>query len=45
MKKENLNKQHAHWEDTFSNKPQMFGTDPSEAAIMTVEVLKKNGAN
>ncbi|MBU4439516.1 MAG: class I SAM-dependent methyltransferase [Firmicutes bacterium] len=43
MKNENLNKQYSHWEETFSNKPQMFGTNPSEAAIKAVEIFKENG--
>jgi SAM-dependent methyltransferase len=43
MKNENLNKQYSHWEETFSHKPQMFGTNPSEAAIKAVEIFKENG--
>lgn len=43
MKNENLNKQYSHWEDTLGNKPQMFGTKPSEAAIKSVEIFKENG--
>ncbi|PKK87525.1 MAG: SAM-dependent methyltransferase, partial [Candidatus Wallbacteria bacterium HGW-Wallbacteria-1] len=37
MKKEIFNKQNCHWEDTFASKPQMFGTDPSIAAIKAAE--------
>lgn len=43
MKKEIFNKQNCHWEDTFASKPQMFGTDPSIAAIKAVEIFKNNG--
>lgn len=43
MKKEIFNKQNYHWEDTFASKPQMFGTDPSIAAIKAVEILNNNG--
>ncbi|MDD3306867.1 MAG: class I SAM-dependent methyltransferase [Acetobacterium sp.] len=43
MKKEIFNKQNCHWEDTFARKPQMFGTDPSIAAIKAVEIFKNNG--
>lgn len=38
-----LDKQKNHWEDTFRNKPQMFGTDPSAAAKKAVEIFKENG--
>lgn len=43
MKKEIFNKQNYHWEDTFASKPQMFGTDPSIAAIKAVEIFNNNG--
>ncbi|HEY5556078.1 class I SAM-dependent methyltransferase [Acetobacterium sp.] len=43
MKKEFLNNQNIHWEDTFSSKPQMFGSKPSVAAIKAVEIFKQNG--
>ena len=41
--KEIFNKQNRHWEDTFASKPQMFGTDPSIAAIKAVAIFKNNG--
>jgi SAM-dependent methyltransferase len=43
VKKEIFNKQNCHWEDTFASKPQMFGTDPSIAAIKAVEIFRNNG--
>lgn len=43
MKKEFLNNQNTHWEDTFSSKPQMFGSKPSVAAIKAVEIFNQNG--
>jgi len=43
LKKEFLNNQNIHWEDTFSSKPQMFGSKPSVAAIKAVEIFKQNG--
>lgn len=43
LKKEIFNKQNLHWEDTFAGKPQMFGTDPSIAAIKAVEIFKEKG--
>ena len=36
-----LNKQEQHWENMFSNRPEMFGDDPSVAAIKSVETFKK----
>ena len=32
MNKKDLDQQSQHWENSFSNKPEMFGLDPSEAA-------------
>jgi SAM-dependent methyltransferase len=43
VKKEIFNKQNRHWEDTFASKPQMFGTDPSIAAIKAAGIFKNNG--
>jgi len=42
--KEVLNAQQEHWEDTFTEKPDMFGTSPSEPAKAAVEVFKNEGA-
>lgn len=43
MNKESLDKQNICWEETFTSKPQMFGTNPSEAAQKAVEIFKENG--
>ena len=43
MNKNILNRQHPHWETTFSDKMDMFGQTPSESAIKAVEVFKKQG--
>ena len=41
LKIEDLNKQEQHWENMFSNRPEMFGGAPSVAAIKSVETFKK----
>jgi len=41
LKSEHLNKQGQHWENVFSNRPEMFGDSPSVAAIKTAETFKK----
>ncbi len=38
-----LDGQQGHWEKTFSEKPEMFGRDPSEPAKMAVELFQKEG--
>jgi len=40
-----LNKQAQHWEDTFTKKPEMFGTSPSTAALKTAEIFKRENIN
>ena len=42
MDKDLLNKQSQHWENNFSNKPEMFGVSPSDPANYTLEIFKKN---
>ena len=42
MDKDLLNKQSQHWENNFSNKPEMFGVSPSDPASYTLEIFKKN---
>ena len=42
MDKNLLNKQSQHWENNFSNKPEMFGVSPSDPASYTLEIFKKN---
>lgn len=37
-----LDKQSLHWEKNFSNRPDMFGTNPSVSAVYTLEQFKKN---
>ena len=38
-----LSKQEQHWENTFTNYPDMFGNSPSEAALKAAETFKKEG--
>ena len=37
-----LDAQHLHWEDTFSRKPEIFGSEPSYSARKAVEFFRKN---
>lgn len=39
-----LNSQQEHWEDTFAEKPDMFGASPSEPAKAAMDLFKKEGA-
>ena len=41
MDKKILNQQSQHWEKSFSSKPEMFGLEPSIAAIKSLEAFKK----
>ena len=41
--KEVLNGQHQHWENMLLNKPDMFGTEPSDPAQKAAELFKKEG--
>ena len=41
MEKKILNQQSQHWEKNFSIKPEMFGLEPSIAAIKSFEIFKK----
>ena len=41
--KEALNAQQEHWEDTFAEKADMFGSSPSEPARAAAECFKKEG--
>jgi SAM-dependent methyltransferase len=38
-----LNGQRQHWENMFSNKPEMLGTEPSDPAQKAAELFKKEG--
>ena len=42
MDKKLLNQQSQHWEKNFSNKPEMFGFEPSFSAKKALETFKKN---
>ena len=42
MDKKKLDNQSQHWEKSFSNKPEMFGLEPSVSAIKALEIFKKN---
>ena len=42
MNKKDLDQQSQHWENSFSNKPEMFGLDQSYSAEKTLSVLKEN---
>jgi SAM-dependent methyltransferase len=41
--KEVLDEQQPHWLNTFSQKADMFGSEPSEPALKAVELFKKEG--
>ena len=41
MDKEILDQQSQYWEKNFLSKPEMFGLDPSKAAINTLETFKE----
>lgn len=43
MDKKVLDAQHPHWEDTFSRKPEIFGSEPSYSAKKAVELFRKKG--
>ena len=40
MNKKDLDQQSQHWENSFSNKPEMFGLDPSDAARYAKEIFE-----
>lgn len=41
--REVLNNQHQHWENMLSNRPDMFGTEPSDPAQKAAELFRKEG--
>ena len=41
MEKNILNHQSQHWEKTFSSKPEIFGLEPSKAAIKALNFFKE----
>lgn len=38
-----LNGERTHWETTFSQRPEMFGVEPSEPALKAAELFKREG--
>ena len=42
MDQKKLDQQSQHWEKNFSNKPEMFGLEPSYSAKIALEFFKKN---
>ena len=45
MDQNKLDQQSQHWEKNFSNKPEMFGLEPSYSAQKALEIFKKNNIN
>ena len=45
MDQKKLDQQSQHWEINFSNKPEMFGLEPSASAIKALKIFKKNKIN
>ena len=41
MDQKKLDQQSQHWEASFSNKPDMFGLEPSNAAIKSLKIFKE----
>ena len=42
MDQAKLDQQSQHWEENFSNKPEMFGLEPSYSAKKALEIFKEN---
>ena len=45
MNKKDLDQQSQHWENSFSNKPEMFGLEPSESARYAKEIFENQKVN
>ena len=45
MNKKDLNNQALHWESKFTNKPEMFGSSPSAAALISAKMFKRENIN
>ena len=45
MDQKKLDQQSQHWENNFSNKPEMFGHEPSLSAIKALEIFKGKKIN
>lgn len=41
--KDSLDNQHPHWENTFTENQEMFGSEPSEPACLALERFKQEG--
>ena len=41
MNRKILDQQSQHWEKSFSNKPEMFGLEPSLAAVKALKIFKE----
>ena len=41
MDQKKLDQQSQHWESNFSNKPEMFGLEPSAAAVKSIKLFKE----
>ena len=41
MDQKKLDQQSKHWEINFSNKPEMFGLEPSISAIKALKIFKE----
>ena len=42
MDQKKLDQQSQHWETSFSSKPEMFGREPSIAAVKALKIFQKN---
>ena len=45
MDQKKLDQQSQHWENSFSNKPKMFGLEPSVSAIKALKIFKEKKIN
>ena len=45
MDQKKIDQQSHHWEESFSNKPEMFGLEPSTPAKKALKIFKNNKAN
>ena len=45
MDQKKLDQQSQHWESNFSNKPEMFGLEPSVAAAKSIKLFKEKNIN
>ena len=45
MDQKKLDQQSQHWENNFSNKPEMFGLEPSVSAVKALKIFKEKKIN